>query len=383
MQVDPKHFDGDEILAGILDWVKVESPTYHRDGVNQLMTKAADEMTAFGAAVTRTAGTQGFGDIVTARFNNDATGSRPGILVTCHLDTVHTIGTLDNQLPIRNDGDKVYGPGIYDMKGGARLAIEAWRAIRAAGLQPTLPVTYLFTPDEEIGSPTSRDIIESEAKKNHYILVPEPLRPSGDVVVGRHAIQRFIVRTIGKPSHAGSTKRDGRSAIAQMARVIERIEALNDYDRHVTYAVGTVHGGTFVNVVAIECEAQVLCVAPTDDDLAEVRQKMRDIAGEEDGVRIEVEQTLCRPISRPHPGTMALFDIAKSLGAEIDIELTHCLSGGGSDGNFTGALELPTLDGLGVAGAGAHTFNEHLLVSSLVPRCRILAELLLALDKPA
>lgn len=382
MKVSPKHFDTGEILDGILDWVKTESPTYHAAGVNEMMTKAAADMKTLGAAVTRTAGTQGFGDIVTARFGNDAAGSLPGILVTCHLDTVHTLGTLDNQLPIRHDGDKVYGPGIYDMKGGTRLAIEACKAMQRSGVQPKLPVTYLFTPDEEIGSPTSRETIEAEAKKNHYILVPEPLRPTGDVVVGRHAIQRFIVRTIGKPSHAGSTKRDGRSAIAQMARVIERIESMNDYDRHVTYAVGTVHGGTFVNVVAIECEAQVLCVAPTDDDLAELRQNMHALAGEENGVRIEVEQTLCRPISHPHPGTMALFDKAKSIAAELDIALTHCLSGGGSDGNFTGALGLPTLDGLGVGGAGAHTFGEHLLVSSLVPRCRILSELLVSLDTP-
>ena len=382
MHVDPKHFDTGAILDGILDWVRVESPTYHADGVNALMTKAAADMTALGASVTRAPGTEGFGDIVTARFNNDAAGSKPGILVTCHLDTVHTLGTLAEQLPIRHDGDQVFGPGIYDMKGGTRLAIEAMTAITAAGLAPNLPITYLFTPDEEIGSPTSRAAIEAEAQKHHYILVPEPLRPTGDVVVGRHAIQRFIVRTIGKPSHAGSTKRDGRSAIAQMARVIERIEAMNDYDRHVTYAVGTVHGGTFVNVVAIQCEAQVLCVAPTDDDLAELRRNMHAIAGEENGVRVEVEQTLVRPISHPHPGTMAPFDVAKGIAADLDIELTHCLSGGGSDGNFTGALGLPTLDGLGVAGAGAHTFNEHLLVSSLVPRCRILAELLMTLEAP-
>ena len=190
------------------------------------------------------------------------------------------------------------------------------------------------------------------------------------------------MRTIGRPSHAGLNKRDGRSAIAEMARVIDRIEALSDYDREMTFSVGTVHGGTFVNVVATECEAQVLCVAPTDAILEELRGKMHALAGEEHGVRIEVEQSLVRPIAPPHAGTMSLFDTARSIACELDIELTHCLSGGGSDGNFTGALGLPTLDGLGVAGAGAHTFGEHLLVPSLVPRSCILAELLLTLDQP-
>ncbi len=382
MKTQQGWFDAEEILTGIIDWASIESPTYHAAGVNAVLDLAVSEMTEIGGRVTRSAGTQGFGDIVTASFPGGTHAEGAGILVLCHVDTVHTIGTLESRLPIRRDGDKLFGPGVLDMKGGGRLAIEAFKAIGRANLATRLPVTFMFTPDEEIGSPTSRQAIEAEATKHHYILVPEPLRPSGDVVVGRHAIQRFNVRTIGKPSHAGLNKRDGRSAIAEMGRLIGRIEALNDFDREMTFSVGTVHGGTFVNVVATECEAQVLCVAPTDDILAELREKMQALAGEEHGVRIEIEQALLRPIAPPHPGTMALFDIAKSIATDLDIALTHCLSGGGSDGNFTGALGLPTLDGLGVAGAGAHTFGEHLLVPSLVPRTCILSELLLTLDRP-
>jgi glutamate carboxypeptidase len=270
----------------------------------------------------------------------------------------------------------VYGPGILDMKGGARLGIEAVRALRRENISPKLPVTFMFTPDEEVGSPSSRERIEGEAKRHKFILVPEPLRPWGDVVTGRHAIQRFNVRTHGAPSHAGLTKAQGRSAIAKMAQLITRIEAMTDYERGTTYSVGTLKGGTFVNVVAATCEAQVLCVAPSDELLEEVRANMRALEGEEDEVRIEVEQGVVRPVAKPHQKTMALYEVACGLAGKIGLEFGHCQSGGGSDGNFTGALGLATLDGLGVAGAGAHTFEEHLLISSLAPRCCLLAGLL-------
>ncbi len=374
-------FDADTILQGIKTWGSVESPTHHTDGVNAMMDLAESAMGEIGADVERLPGLDGFGDAVVGRIAGPAGGNAPGILVLSHLDTVHGLGTLGDKLPIRVEGDRLYGPGVLDMKGGARLGIEAYKALRNAGQSPKLPVTFMYTPDEEIGSPSARTRIEAEAEKHRYILVPEPLRPNGDVVTGRHAIQRFWVRCHGQPSHAGSAaKRQGRSAISVMARMIEKIESLNDYDREMTYAVGTINGGTFVNVVPILCEAQVLCVAPTNEILAEVRANMLELAGEYDGVEFAVEQSYVRPVARPHEGTMALYDVARGLAADMGIELGHCQSGGGSDGNFTGALGLATLDGLGVAGAGAHTFDEHLLISSLVPRCRLLAALLETLD---
>ncbi len=369
-------FDTEEILEGIIAWSGVESPSHNTSGVNAMMDLATQALDELGAETDRLLGLDGFGDVVTGRLagNDGVTG--PGILVLSHLDTVHETGTLDSALPISRDGDRVYGPGILDMKGGARLGIEAMRALRRENISPKLPVTFMFTPDEEVGSPSSRERIEGEAKRHKFILVPEPLRPWGDVVTGRHAIQRFNVRTHGAPSHAGLTKAQGRSAIAKMAQLITRIEAMTDYERGTTYSVGTLKGGTFVNVVAATCEAQVLCVAPSDELLEEVRANMRALEGEEDEVRIEVEQGVVRPVAKPHQKTMALYEVARGLAGEIGLEFGHCQSGGGSDGNFTGALGLATLDGLGVAGAGAHTFEEHLLISSLAPRCRLLAGLL-------
>jgi len=369
-------FDEEEILNGIVAWAGVESPSHDAHAVNAMMDLAAGALEELGAQINRLPGRGGFGDVVFGKLAGSGGNTGPGILVLSHLDTVHETGTLDSLLAIRREGERVYGPGILDMKGGARLGIEAMRALARENVSPKLPVTFMFTPDEEVGSPTSRERIEAEAKQHKYVLVPEPLRPWGDVVTGRHAIQRFIVRVHGTPSHAGLTKAQGRSAIAKMAQIITRIEAMTDYDRGTTYSVGTLNGGTFVNVVAVMCEAQVLCVAPSDKLLKEVRDAMHALGGEEDGVRIEIEQGVVRPVSKPHEKTMQLYEVARGLAGEIGLEFGHCQSGGGSDGNFTGALGLATLDGLGVAGAGAHTFEEHLLVSSLVPRCRLLAGLL-------
>ena len=369
-------FDAEKIAQGIVTWAEVESPTHHTEGVNRMMDLAAQDMLELGGKVERLPGIDGFGDVVVSRFPPTEQPDQPGILVLGHLDTVHEVGTLAGKLPIRRDGDKLFGPGVLDMKGGNRLAIEAFTALRDADIRPHLPVTFMFTPDEEVGSPSSRQRIEAEAGKHKYVLVPEPLRPWGDVVTGRHAVQRFWIRVHGKPAHAGLSKAQGRSAIAKMAEIISRVEAMNNYDKGTTYAVGTVHGGIFVNVVTTLCEAQVLCVAPNDELLLEIQSNMAALAGEEDGVRIEVEAGLLRPVAKPHEKTMALYDHARQLASDMGIELGHCQSGGGSDGNFTGALGIATLDGLGVGGTHAHTFNEHLLISTLVPQCRLIAGLL-------
>ncbi len=369
-------FDAAKIAQGIIKWAEVESPTHHTGGVNRMMDLATQDLQGLGGDVERLPGIDGFGDVVISRFPSNTQPDQPGILVLGHMDTVHEVGTLAGKLPIRRDGDKLFGPGVLDMKGGNRLAIEAFNVLRDADLRPHLPVTFMFTPDEEVGSPSSRQRIEAEAVKHKYVLVPEPLRPWGDLVTGRHAVQRFWVRVHGQPAHAGLSKTQGRSAIVKMAEIIGRIEAMNDYDKATTYSVGTVHGGVFVNVVTTLCEAQVLCVAPSDNLLLEVQSNMAALEGEEDGVRIEVEAGLLRPVAKPHAETMALYDHARQLAADMDIELGHCQSAGGSDGNFTGALGVATLDGLGVGGTNAHTFKEHLLISTLVPQCRLLAGLL-------
>ena len=192
-------FREDAILAGLTQWAACESPTWDAAAVNRMMDLAGRELALMGARIERIPGRMGLGDCVRARFPHAAPDGTPGLLVLAHLDTVHPIGTLAH-LPIRREGNRVYGPGICDMKGGTYLAFEAIRQILRAGLTTPLPLTVLLTSDEEIGSPSTRDLIEAEAARNAIILVPEPARPDGGVVTGRYAIARFNLRATGRPS---------------------------------------------------------------------------------------------------------------------------------------------------------------------------------------
>ncbi|HEY6524807.1 MAG TPA: M20/M25/M40 family metallo-hydrolase [Solirubrobacteraceae bacterium] len=367
-------FHESEMLAGIARWVGIDSPTYHRDGVNRMMDAAAAAMYGLGATITRYPGREGLGDAVVARIGPD----EPGILVLAHLDTVHPVGAAGERL--RRDGDRFFGPGAYDMKGGAFLATYALGALLDDGQSPRLPVTFLFIPDEEIGSPTTRTLIETEACRHHYVLVPEPAQDRGNLITGRWAFQRFVVEARGAPAHAGATATHGTSAIREIAAQIPAIESISDAERDVTVSVGVVSGGTFVNVVPDRCRAEVLAVTPTNEDFHGVRRRIHGLRPLSPGIRLEVTAGPIRPLFAPTAETLALYERARTLANRIGFDPGHGTVGGGSDGNFTGALGVPTLDGIGVCGGAFHTAQEHLLVSSLVPRARLIAELLRSLD---
>ena len=368
--------DAELIASAIADWARIESPSYDPVAVNQMMDVASSTMESLGATVERTPGSDGYGDVVTARFN---WGSTPGILVLGHLDTVHLVGTLKESLPIRRDGDCLYGPGVMDMKGGMYLSVHALGHVLEEQGALSVPVTFMFIPDEEIGSPSTRALIEAQAYKSRWVLVPEPAHDE-KLVTGRHAFLRFTLTVFGKAQHAGVARGVGRSAISAMARLINQIEALSDIDRETTYRVGVVSGGDFVNVVPTQCQAQVLCVAPTANAFHEIRQQMDALDTGDPELRVEVDAGPVRPLFKPTAGTLALYEIAASVAAELGLDLDHAQFGGGSDGNFTGALGVPTLDGLGVHGKGLHTKSEHIYVSSLVPRTQLLAGLYRALS---
>ena len=371
--------DAELIASAIADWASIESPSYDPFAVNQMMDVASSTMETLGATVERTPGADGYGDVVTARFN---WGSTPGILVLGHLDTVHLVGTLKESLPIRRDGDRLYGPGVMDMKGGMYLSVHALGHVLEKQSALSVPVTFMFIPDEEIGSPSTRKLIEAEARKSRWVLVPEPAHDE-KLVTGRHAFLRFTLTVFGKAQHAGVAQGAGRSAISAMARLITQIEALSDIEREITYRVGVVSGGDFVNVVPTQCQSQVLCVAPTANAFHEIRQQMDALDTGDPELRVEVDAGPVRPLFKPTAGTLALYEIAASVAAELGLNLDHGQFGGGSDGNFTGALGIPTLDGLGVHGKGLHTKSEHIYVSSLVPRAQLLAGLYQALSKLA
>ncbi|WP_316173539.1 MULTISPECIES: M20 family metallopeptidase [unclassified Bradyrhizobium] len=371
MTTSSSPFDSRTILEGIRQWVELETPTEAPDQVNKLASLVADGYRGLDATIERIAGRDGCGDHLVAR---SAWGQdEPGILVLSHLDTVHPIGFIA-RLPFSVDGDVAYGPGIYDMKGGAYLAFHAFRQLCAEGQKSPLGITHLFVSDEEIGSPTSRALIEEEGRKAKYVLVTEPARDGGKIVTGRKGVARFDVAIRGVPAHAGARPQDGRSAIRELANVIHALEALNDPARGITVNVGVVRGGTRPNVIAEEAYAEVDARLPTPADAAEILPKILGLTSRSDGVTVEVSGEVNRPPYVKGNAGAALFEHAKSLADEIGFELVDTYTGGGSDGNFTAPFTA-TLDGLGVDGKGAHTHYEQMYISSIEPRTRLLYRL--------
>jgi glutamate carboxypeptidase len=367
----PSPFDSKTILDGIRRWVEIETPTEAPEQVNKLATLVADGYRDLPATIERVAGNSGCGDHLVARsaWGQDA----PGILVLSHLDTVHPLRVIE-RLPFRIEGDSAFGPGIYDMKGGAYLAYHAFRQLCATAERSPLGVTQLYVSDEEIGSPTSRALIEAEGRKAKYVLVTEPARDGGKIVTGRKGVARFEIFIKGVPAHAGTRPEDGRSAIRELANIIQTLEAMNDFKRGVSVNVGVVRGGTKPNVIAEEAYAEVDMRVPTMADSDELVPKILDLKSRTDGVSVKVVGELNRPPYEKGNAGAALYEHARTLAAEIGFDLVDTSTGGGSDGNFT-APHTATLDGLGVDGKGAHTHYEQMYISSIEPRARLLHRL--------
>jgi glutamate carboxypeptidase len=278
------------------------------------------------------------------------------------------------RLPFEVEGDSAFGPGIYDMKGGAYLAYAAFWQICADGAVSPLGITQIFGSDEEVGSPTSRGVIEAEGRKAKYVLVTEPARDGGKVVTGRKGVARFKIHVKGVAAHAGTKPQDGRSAIRELGHIIQTLEAMNDPSRGVTVNVGIVRGGTKPNVIAEEAYAEVDMRVPTLADSDELVPKILNLKPVTEGVTVKVIGGLNRPPYEKSPASAELYAHAKAIAAEIGFDLVDMSTGGGSDGNFTAPFTA-TLDGLGVDGKGAHTDYEQMVVSSIVPRTRLLYRL--------
>jgi glutamate carboxypeptidase len=375
MDLNALPFDADDCLRGLRPWIECESPTWDAAAVNRMMGLAARDLAVMGARIEPIAGRMGFGDCLRATFPHRL-ADQPGILVLGHLDTVHPVGTLA-KLPFRRDGAICYGPGIVDMKGGNYIALEAIRQLGRAGIETPLPVTVLFTSDEEVGSPSTRDLIEAEAARHAFVLVPEPARENGGLVTGRYAIARYNLETVGKPTHAGIRPGEGRSALREMARRIIAVEEMTT--ESCTFSVGVIESGKWVNCVPSFCRAEALSMAKRQDDLDRGVERMLALSGVEHDVTFTVTRGVTRPVWEPGEATLAMFEVARGLGRSIGMELSHASAGGGSDGNFTGANGIATLDGLGVEGKGYHTLEEHVEVESLSRRGRLMAGLLATL----
>lgn len=357
------------ILADIERLAAIESPTASSGGVNRVMDVIMDWFDPLGAGLERQTIDARFGDMVCV--TTDPSRSGPGILVLCHLDTVHPIGTL-RDLPIRRDGDRLYGPGVFDMKGGALIAIAAWRNFVASQTRTPLPITFLFTPDEENGSVASRTHIEVAARNAKYVLVTEPKRSGGRVVTARKGTGRYQIEARGRPAHAGTSHEHGRSAIRALAHTILEIEGWTDDQRGITTNVGLMQGGTGVNVVPEHARINADVRVVDAESAIEMDRRYRALASKVDGVSLTITGGMSRPPWARDAATDLLLGKAQAIARDIGIMLESApRTGGGSDGNFTAAMGIPTLDGLGVEGGGAHTLEEHLLISSVEPGVRL------------
>jgi glutamate carboxypeptidase len=366
--------DGEEILKGIVEWVNIESPSSDAASVNRMVDRVQSDMAAIGAEIRRTPGKDGFGDVLIA---TTPWGEMPGILVLSHVDTVHPVGLLDGALKVRREGDAIFGPGIYDMKGGAYLAYYAYRHLVRLGRQTKLKVTFMFVPDEEVGSNSCRDMIEAEAVRHKYALVMEPARDGGKIVTARKGVGRFAIKATGRPSHSGVRPQDGRSAIKEMARQILDIEAMTDFARAITLNVGTIKGGTGTNVVPQFCEVTVDLRVPDKAAGEEMVARLHALKPYDPDVKLEISGGMNRPAITKDAGIAALYEHARGCARELGFELIDVpMTGGGSDGNFTAALGIPTLDGLGPDGKGAHTDYEQIYFSSLEERTRLMLRML-------
>ena len=367
----------ERLLEELKTWVLHETPTTDPVAVNGLMDKAEAGLRAVGAALQRIPGRDGYADNLIARTPGDG----PPVVIAGHLDTVWDHGTLANSMPWRVEGDKAYGPGIYDMKAGSFLAFHAVREILRQKTPTKRPIILLLTPDEEVGSPTSRALIEDAARGARAVLIPEPASPNGACVTARKGVGRFVVKVHGRSAHAGGNWPDGRSAVVALSRLILRVHGMVDLERGVTTNVAPIWGGSRPNVTPPEAGCEVDLRVATAADGEALERAILGLAGEpEEGIRIEVTGGMNRPPFTETPAITGLYERATAIAQANGYALPKIHRGGGSDGNFTAAMGVPTLDGLGCVGNGAHAPHEHIVWTELAARGATLCELLETLE---
>jgi glutamate carboxypeptidase len=360
-----------DYLATLEPLVRLESPTAEKAACDTLAAHLAALLEAEGWRVERHPRSEA-GDILEATTEGGAGAST---LVLTHYDTVWPLGTLA-RMPWRRDGDLVYGPGTCDMKAGIASAIQAVRIIRAQGARPAGKVTLLLTSDEESGSHHSRELIESLARRHDRVLVLETGRDDGAVKIGRKGVGSYRVAFAGLSAHAGNNPRDGASALRELAHFLLFVEDLADDEAQTTVNLTVASGGSVVNVISEEAGAKVDVRVLRSGEAERIDEAIRDYRPRDPRVRVSVEGGLNRPPLEPTPANRVLWREAQERLRGLGLELEGAIVGGGSDGNFTSALGIPTLDGLGCAGAGAHARHEHIRLRETLQRVALLAALL-------
>lgn len=361
-----------EMIATIRRLVETESPSFDKAAVDRLGEMLAEECEARKALV-RFHRTRRFGNHLQADFPGE---NGPPVLLLGHMDTVWDVGTLKT-MPFRHKAGRMWGPGVLDMKAGIAQMLFAFDALRQVRGRLTRAVTVLLVTDEEVGSETSRAITERLAKKSAAVLVCEPaFGLKGALKTARKGVGEYTVKVFGRAAHSGLDSNKGQSAVVELARQIGEIARFTDLKRGMTVNPGVVRGGTRSNVVAAEAEVEVDARVARLTDAPRLDRKFRSLRPFNKNCKLQVSGAINRPPLERTPAVAALFRKAQVLARELGFELTEAAVGGGSDGNFTAALGVPTLDGLGGVGEGAHAANESVLVSQLAPRTALLARMM-------
>jgi glutamate carboxypeptidase len=363
-----------QLVAVIRELVEIESPSDNKAAVDRLGEVVAQKFSALGGKVEFHHSID-FGNHLQVDFAGKSAG-KP-VLLLGHYDTVYPVGTLAT-MPCQTVGDKLTGPGVLDMKSGIALMLASIGALKdGAGGNLPRPVSVLLVSDEEVGSDSSRQTTESLAKKAAAVLVLEPsFGLNGAVKTARKGVGEYEVKVIGKASHAGLDFQKGSNAIVDLARQIEKISTFTELKKGLTVNVGVVRGGSRTNVVPAEASAQVDVRIARIKDGNGIDRKMRSLRPFNRKCRLEVTGGINRPPMERTAGVAALYERAVAIARELGWKLSEAAVGGGSDGNFTAGLGIPTLDGLGGVGDGAHAAHEHILISELPRRAALLAGLI-------
>lgn len=366
-----------EMLDLLRRMVEMESPSDNKEALDKLGKFLGGEFSRLGAQVTFVP-QRDAGDHLKAELpgNAESTGKagKP-ILLLGHFDTVWPLGTLE-KLPFKVENGRAFGPGIYDMKTGIVMMLFALRALREMGAEHP-PVVVLLDSDEEVGTRTGRPVVEATAKDCEAVLVLEPSQTiHGYLKTARKGVGDFRLRVHGRASHAGVDFEKGHSAIVELSRQLLETTKFTDLERGITVNPGVIYGGSRTNVVAAEAVAEIDLRIARLKDGPELEKKFQSLKAFDPGCTIEVSGGINRPPMERTAGTVRLFQIAKEQGALLGMELAEASTGGGSDGNFTSALGIPTLDGLGAVGEGAHASNESIVLEELPRRTALLAALI-------
>ena len=368
-----------EVLSFMRELVEAESPSGDVEGnraVVALLSGAAEKIAPEIKATLEIDPT--YGAHLLIRAFGDGNGDTPTTLILGHTDTVHPRGSIRAR-PWREEGGCVYGPGVFDMKANCVLALESLRACTRLNLRPTHPVVILLTCDEEVGSRSGRPLVEAEAKRAAHVLVFEPSAPGGRAKTARKGTGTYTLRAEGLAAHAGLEPEKGVSAILEIARQIERLHMLTDAARGITVNAGVVSGGTRSNVVAAEAHTEVDVRFTTMEDALRLEETILNLPSFDERVKLSVEGGVNRPPLERSAAVVALYEHARHVASVLGFELGETSVGGASDGNFAAAVGAVVLDGLGIAGDGAHAAHEHIMRSDIARRGAFLAGLLVTL----